>query len=348
VNPRSLRNRVLLSILLGVIVFAGLTFYADFKAVGESLADFQWAYLPLILGLTSVNYVLRFFKWEYYLNLIGVRGLSRKDSFLIFFSGLGMVITPGKVGEWLKSYFLREVHGTPIARSAPILIAERLTDTVALVIMCSVGVFVFGQLWQVFVLVLAGAVVFIVIMRHRPTAMALLRLGARMPVVKRFTPQLEEFYESTYVMLGPRPLLLMSGLSTLSWFFEVLAFFFTLVGMGQDPSGELMLYSAFILPIATLASALLLTPGGLGVAEASLQALLENLLDMSKSAAAVSTLIIRFGTLWWGVIIGLGAFAVLSRRLAIMDREMLEEALDKKLAEEQAARAAPSAGEAPP
>jgi hypothetical protein len=50
-----------------------------------------------------------------------VRDLPKWDSFLMFFSGLAMVITPGKVGEWLKSYLLREVHGTPVARSAPIL-----------------------------------------------------------------------------------------------------------------------------------------------------------------------------------------------------------------------------------
>ena len=54
-----------------------------------------------------MNYVFRFIKWEYYLSLIGVKGLPWRDSALIFFSGLGMVITPGKVGEWIKSSPLR-------------------------------------------------------------------------------------------------------------------------------------------------------------------------------------------------------------------------------------------------
>jgi hypothetical protein len=40
------------------------------------------------------------------------------------------------------------------------------------------------------------------------------------------------------------------------------------------------------------------------------------LLDMSKSAATVGTLIIRIATLWFGVAIGLITFAVLTRRLA--------------------------------
>ena len=315
-NLQSLRNRLLLSLLLGVIVYAGVSFFVDYRDVGRSLGDFNWALLPLILLLTTMNYLFRFAKWQYYLRLIGVRGLPQRDSFLIFFSGLGMVITPGKVGEWLKSYLLREVHGTPIARSAPILIAERLTDSIALLIICAAGIFVFGDFWQAFVAVAVGSVLLVAIARHRPTAMALLRLGERIPLVRRFVPQIEEFYEASRVLLSPQAVFLMGGLSAFSWFFEVLGFYFTLVGLGLDGNGTLLLQAAFILPIATLASAILLTPGGLGVAEGALVALSVSLLDMSRSAAAVGTFIIRFGTLWFGVIVGLIAFAVLSRRLA--------------------------------
>ena len=315
-NLQSLRNRLLLSLLLGVIVYAGVSFFVDYRDVGRSLGDFNWALLPLILVLTTMNYGFRFVKWQYYLRLIGVRGLSRRDSFLVFFSGLGMVITPGKVGEWLKSYLLREVHGTPIARSAPILIAERLTDSIALLIICAAGVFVFGDFWQAFVAVALGSLLLVAIIGHRPTAMALLNLGRRLPLVRRFVPQLEEFYEAARVLMSPQAVLLMAALSTFSWFFEVLGFYFTLVGLGLDGDGELLLHAAFILPIATLASALLLTPGGLGVAEGALVTLSVTLLDLSRSAAAVGTFIIRFGTLWFGVIVGLVAFAVLSRRLA--------------------------------
>jgi len=316
VNVENLRGKLLISLLLGIVVFAGLSIYADFRDVLRSLSEFNWALLPLILALTTVNYLLRFVKWEYYLGLIGVRGLSKRDSFLIFFSGLGMVITPGKVGEWLKTYLLREVHGTPVARSAPILIAERLTDSIALLIIGAAGVFVFGDFWQAFVAVALGSIVIVAVARHRPTAMALLRLGGRIPLVRRFVPQLEEFYEATRLLLSPRAVILMGALSAVSWFFEVLAFYVTLVGLGLDGNGELLLQSAFILPIATLASAILLTPGGLGVAEGGITALSMSLLELSRSAAAVGTLIIRFGTLWFGVIVGLIAFTVLSRRLA--------------------------------
>ncbi len=344
VNLENLRGKLLLSILLGIVVFAGLSIYADFSDVLKSLRDFNWLLLPLILVLTTMNYVFRFFKWEYYLRLIGVERLSKRDSFLIFFSGMGMVITPGKVGEWLKSYLLREVHGTPIARSAPILIAERFTDSVALLLIAAAGVFVFGNLWPVFVIVAVALAAIMFVARHRPTAQALLAFGHRVPVVNRYVPQFEEFYESSYVLLSPRATFEMSLLSALSWFFEVLGFYFTLVGVGEAASGRLLLHSAFILPIATLASALLFTPGGLGVAEGSIQALCQTLLNMSKSSAAVATLIIRFGTLWFGVIVGLIAFAILTRRLA---KEGRLKAIERDL-ENPSAFAAESVPRAPP
>jgi uncharacterized protein (TIRG00374 family) len=130
-----------------------------------------------------------------------------------------------------------------------------------------------------------AAIMFIA--RHRPTARALITFGHRVPLVNRFIPQFEEFYESSYVLLSPRATFEMSLLSAVSWFFEVLAFYITLIGVGEEASGSLLLHAAFILPIATLASALLFTPGGLGVAEGTIQALCQTMLGMSKSSAAV-------------------------------------------------------------
>jgi uncharacterized protein (TIRG00374 family) len=96
----------------------------------------------------------------------------------------------------------------------------------------------------------------------------------------------------------------------------VLAFYVTLIALGLDATGLLLLQAAFILPVATVAGAVLLTPGGLGVAEGGLTGLLQVIVDMPKSLAAVATLIIRFATLWFGVLVGMGALAIMARRLA--------------------------------
>jgi uncharacterized protein (TIRG00374 family) len=333
VTLEKLRGRLLISIVFGALVFIGLSAYADFNDVIDGLGRFQWAYLPVILGLTSVNYGLRFLKWQFYLKTIGVEGFPARDSALVYFAGLGMVVTPGTVGEWLKCYLLREMHGTPFSRSAPIVIAERLTDSLGLVILGSAGLIVFGDAWPAFVVVVLGAIALVVLARHKPLAYWLIERLERLPVVSRFAQHAEEFYNSSYALLSPRVLGSMTLLSVASWGFEVLAFYVTLLGLGVDGGGDLLLKASFIMPAATLASALLLTPGGLGVAEGGITGLSQVLLDLSKSDAAVGTLVIRFGTLWFGVIVGLISLGLVSRSLSRRGSS-LEEATEPLLAEE--------------
>ena len=332
-NLQKIRSRLMISMLLGVLVFAGLLAVGDFRNVGHDLKDFRWELMPLILLVTFGNYLLRFFKWEYYLRQIGVAGLRRRDSFLIYFSGLGMTVTPGKIGEWLKSYLLKEIHGTPVARSAPILLAERLTDSLGLLIIACTGIVAFGnETWPVVALIAAGSIAFISISRHRPASHALLRIAGRLPVAKRFVPHFEEFYESTYVLMKPSGVAAMTVLSVGSWFCEVMAFYLTLVGLGVSHGPDTLFKAAFILPISTLAAAVLLTPGGLGVAETGITGLSVRLLDMSKGAATAGTVIVRIATLWFGVVLGLCMFAILTQRLGRLGKSVDGGAPDTALA----------------
>jgi uncharacterized membrane protein YbhN (UPF0104 family) len=63
--------------------------------------------------------------------------------------------------------------------------------------------------------------------------------------------------------------------------------------------------------------ALAMLPGGLGVAEASVTAMLLLLIDdpaFTRADAAAATLIIRFATLWFAVLVGVGSLVALRRR----------------------------------
>ena len=118
----------------------------------------------------------------------------------------------------------------------------------------------------------------------------------------------------------------MTLLSVCSWGFEVLGFYFVLIGAGVSGGGDLLLKASFIMPAATLVGATigLVTPGGLGIADARITGLCQAILHLPKSTAAVATLIIRFGTLWFGVIVGLTALAVVSRPLSLAAKRALD------------------------
>ena len=168
---QSLRGKFLLSLLFAVVVVAGLSFYADAGKLAEALAGFEWRLLPAILALTLLNYCLRFLKWQFYLGQIGVRGLTVGESAAIFFSGLAMVVTPGKLGEWLKSYLLRARIGVPFFRSAPVILAERLTDGLAMVLLATGGLVLFHVAWEIVAFVIATATLALLVCWVPPLAL---------------------------------------------------------------------------------------------------------------------------------------------------------------------------------
>src|SRR5690606_170016 len=109
-------HRILIVLLLGVALYGGFVVYAGFQTMAETLATFQWWTFAAAIGLASLNYAVRFLKWQYYLRLIGISGVPRGESALIFLSGFVLTITPGKVGEVFKSAVMSRTHGIPAER----------------------------------------------------------------------------------------------------------------------------------------------------------------------------------------------------------------------------------------
>ncbi len=313
----SLRGKFILSLAMGVAVVLGLAVYGDLPNILGAVRDFNWALLPLIVGLTLGNYGLRYIKWEFYLKVVGIRGVRRRDSFLIFFGGLSMVMTPGKVGEWLKSFLLKEVADVPYTRSAPIIVAERLSDGIAMMLLALAGVLAFNLGTEIVIVgaVAIGAV--IAAIQIRPLALRLLGLAERMPLITSRTHDLRALYDSSYELFRPKALAVAVGIGLVSWGLECVALYLVYVGLGVPATPELLLQSTFILASATLAGSLLLMPGGLGVAEASIVGLGQFLLGASREVASAGALLIRLCTLWFGVLVGVLCLLVFLRLRSI-------------------------------
>ncbi|HEX5506091.1 MAG TPA: lysylphosphatidylglycerol synthase transmembrane domain-containing protein [Thermomicrobiales bacterium] len=314
-----LRGKILPPLLFGLIaiVVVDKLLVPDVRQLGATLRVFRWGLAPAILGLTLYNYALRFVKWQYYLRLLGVRDLRAADSALVFFGNFTMVLTPGKVGELFKSYLLRRVAGTPIAASAPIIIAERMTDGLAMVALAALGLTSARFGWPILVVTLAAALAAIVLVQHRPLAGRVLRAGERIGPLSSRVHHLHEFYESAYELLRPKPLGVAVLLGFASWLGECVAFFLVLLGLGLPASWALLVAATSILALATLVGSASMLPGGLGVADASIAGMLLAIVAtplMTHDVAVAASLLIRFATLWFGVLIGAGALALFHRR----------------------------------
>lgn len=200
-----LRGKIIVAVLIGLAVVVSISLFSDIGQVGASFASFNWAMLPAILGFTLLNYVLRWLKWDYFLRKMNMGdGVSYFDSGLLFTSGMVMAVTPGKVGEVLKSFLLKNINGTPVAASAPIVLAERLTDGLAMLLLMGLGLTIYPAARPAFVALVILSVAGIIILQFRPLCERILVLIARLPFGGKIAPPLTTVYESTHQLLSDR------------------------------------------------------------------------------------------------------------------------------------------------
>jgi uncharacterized protein (TIRG00374 family) len=195
------------------------------------------------------------------------------------------------------------------------VIAERVTDLLALVLLTALGSLVLeGGAW---IAIAGGALVGLALfaIAFRPLGEVMLRAAAHMPVVSRIAPRLREAYESLGVLVRPGILASATALATLSWGLECVALWIVVRGFegaSIGAAGATLAYSA-----STIAGALAMLPGGLGVTEAGMAGLVEAVgSGMTPAIATASTLLVRLATLWWAVLIGAIALGIHRSRAA--------------------------------
>ncbi len=258
--------------------------------------------LPLILLMAPANYMLRFVKWHAYTLRLGFTRVPWRGNLVVFLSGLGLTLTPGKVGELFKSWMLWDRYQVPAARSAPMIVADRLTDGCAMLALATVGVALLGR-GHVPYLLIGGALLLIVLLRSRSAMTGLLALLARVRRLRPFEQRMHDLLDSAQTLLAPDMFALAFGLGVIGWGLEGLIVFLALGMFGYSfPVGA----SLLVVASSAIAGGVSALPGGIGAAEGVMVGLLL-WLSVPLPLAVLTMLITRFATLWLGVAIGLVA-----------------------------------------
>ena len=296
---QKIRNRIFISIALAALIYLAFMINADFEKVLSSFQEFNWLLLPILLLLSFGNYISRFFKWEYYLKIIEVK-LHKLDSLSIFLSGLIMSVTPGKMGELLKSYLVKQVNGTSISKTAPIVFAERATDFLSLTILALAGAYFYDYGKNIIIIIAVVIISGLIIISNKNLFHKIILLLSKIGFISKHVLKIETAYESSAKLLAFSPLILMTMLSVVSWGFECFGYYIILTNFNLKVD---VMWAFFSYSFATIVGALSMMPGGLGVTEGSLTLLLVKK-GLSENNAFAATFIVRAVTLWFAVLVG--------------------------------------------
>jgi uncharacterized protein (TIRG00374 family) len=306
---KRLKQKVIVSVVIAGVLYLAFTIYADFSQVISAFGKFNLLLLPLLLLLSFLNYFARFLKWDYYLSIVKVK-MKKIDSLSTFMSGLIMSVTPAKLGEVLKSVLVKEITGDPISKTAPIILAERVTDFLSLLLIAIVGAYVFDYGGNITIFVAVFFVLLIIITSNKKIALPILNFSERIPFLKKYINHIYSAYESSYQLLKLKPLILMTILSLISWGFECLGYYLILINFDADFG---LFWASFSYSFSTIVGAISMLPGGLGLTEGSLTYLLMEK-GISADISVATTFIVRAVTLWFAVLVGIVSLSFYQKR----------------------------------
>jgi uncharacterized protein (TIRG00374 family) len=300
-------HAVALSVVASALGYLGFSLWGGWQAVSNAIGEVGLIGIVIALGLSSVNYALRFARWQIYLGVLG-HHLPWRPSLNIYLAGFALTTTPGKAGEALRGVLLK-AWDVPYPHSFAAFFSERLSDLFAVVLLALFGLSLYPAAQP---MVVAGAALIV---------MALLMLSQR-SLLERLAHASSQGHSRLHRLSGHllevllqaqhcHRLKLLPGvtlLSVLAWGAEALAFHWILGWMGADIS---LTFAVFVYALAMLAGAISFMPGGLGGAEAVMVALLI-WKGMASADAIAATVLIRLATLWFAV--GIGALMLLRIR----------------------------------
>lgn len=321
------RNRILLGFGIAFVIYVGMLIFTNTEELLGHLRAYPWMLLIPVIGLKIVSWMFRFWEWHYYLGVVGARDkISLFDSAVIFISGFTMAVSPGKIAEVLKAVILKVKTGVPVAVSAPIIIAERVVDGIAVLIITLGAVLLagdlidFGAYRPLIFLSVALIVVGMIVIQIEVLAYFFLNLLKHVPVVKRFQPALVDFYESSREIFKLKHVIPTTAMGTVAYLADAIGFTLILSGFGLEITWALFLQATFIAGFSAAIGALSGVPNGAGVTEVSGSAMIMAIIApgnpaMTASAALTAAVIEGFFHKWFRVLVGIVVAVVYRKRL---------------------------------
>lgn len=138
--------------IIGILIFVYILFKIDISKTLGVLANIKIDYVLIVFLLSMPSMLVKSWRWQYLLKMQGV-DYSLKNAFITYLASLYLgVITPGKIGEFAKAFYLKEDKGINIGKAFSSVFTDRLLDLCVLIIFGFAGIFYFSSARNFFLL----------------------------------------------------------------------------------------------------------------------------------------------------------------------------------------------------
>jgi hypothetical protein len=216
-------------------------------------------------------------------------GFLEANRLILGASVLNMVL-PSKMGDIAKAYFMKERGHLSGSLSLSLVIFEKASDMLSLLLWCVFGLLIYtpkdGLFWIMTIAVAIGLILGLLLLGSRQFAQ-LFFVNAQRIVPKKIRAKLENLQTSwlemhNYFWADKRQLLIIASTSIFIWFLHLLQIWFFILAINAHTP---FVTSLALSPLSILAGLLPLTFAGVGTRDAALIFFYKPFFNQAKGAA---------------------------------------------------------------
>ena len=295
-----LDNRIYVVIIATISLYFIFLVISDLGEVYAQLNKMDTNYLPIILLLIPLCWIVLFTRWNLLLKNSNVY-VPVKDNLKIYLSGFALSITPGKVGELIKSQLLKNKFGIPREKTAPIVLVEQLYNIIGIIGVSILGLWYFEFGAHIILIAASLLVIILILISSKRLFEKFLTLLSRIKFLSQYTSTFSNSYDVLRKSTRGWVVVYASALSIAFWLIESVIAYFVLLSFGIN-------HIEFLSVITTYTSSIILgvasfLPLGIGVVEGSLAGFF-TLQGVDVSIALTLVIFIRIFTRWIAVSVG--------------------------------------------
>ena len=274
------------------------------QELGTALSHLNPAYLPFVLTLAMSYYILKGWQWHLFMKPLRLDH-GPVETILIYLAGQPTSILP--LGELSRAFIMRQHAKVNLGEVSATVVVQEVLYPVGLVAAALPGSGRFPGAQAAVVVALLGILAISAILLWPAAFRRTMRVATRVPLVRRFEPDLVALHEDVNI-IAKRPVALLPALlGPVAACLAIGVFYLTVRSVGID----LGLYQvAFVYSVAHLAGGVSLLPGGIGAYEGSMTLLLVAFGVPAPIAAAIAILNRAFDRLLVTVVGGAVYFVI--------------------------------------
>lgn len=312
-NPRTIISFVVPIGVLLLLVVALPGF--ELEKLPGYIAQANPFWLLAALGIYYLGFPLRGYRWALLVRGAGYPLKTKDSTEIIFISWLVNCVVPAKLGDVYRAYLLRVNYLVSLSKTFGTVFIERVFDLIAIVVLglgAAFWSFRDGMDETVRVIVLIG----LVLVAALVVGLLVVRnfgrqLLVRLPVPKRIV-ELYDLFEEGIFSVDRRTMPRIIVVTGLIWTTEALRLLFVVEALGFDIT--LGISGAFFVAlIASLLTAIPLTPAGLGLVEVGIVGILHTVYEVPRDQALAIAVVDRAISVLSVIVFGSIVYALSSK-----------------------------------